>query len=699
MQMKLKSLTLSGLFVFTALLSAQTGSPVIFTFKGNPVTAEEFEYQYLKNKKIGDETITEKDIDEYLDLYIKFKLKYQDARDAGMDTLRDYTTELAGYRGQLARNYLYDKEVTETLISEAYARMKWEVRAAHILVAVDQDAKPEDTLKAYKKIKESLDRITLGKGTFETEARNISDDPGSKDNGGDLGYFTALQLVYPFENVAYSTDPGKISGIFRTQFGYHIIKVLDKRPNQGEIKVRHIQLRVGHKPDATAESVKQMIDEIYNKVVSGESTFDKMAYSYSEDYNSKYQGGEMDYVSVTQFVGDPERQMWADMAFKLAKDGDITQPFRTALGWHILQRVNVRPLAPFEVLKNSIKNQVRNDQRSQKSIDVLIEKVKSENNYTEFLSSFNALASSLDTNYTTGKFKKSHLPKFAKITKPSGPVRGNVFLEPNVTTTPLLELELFRLGEEKHTVDEFAGYLEKNTRPVYGSTEENLRNHFNRWVGDVCVAFQDKHLEEKSVEFRNIYQEYSEGILMFYRKKEKVWDRANSDSAGLADYFSKHRDSYRWNDRVHCEVYFCSDEATMKKVAKQVKKKMPADSIKAFHNRIKPLTVDFKNGKYEVTDNYLFADKKLLPDLFANPKSKKKKSIIQMGQYGEDWVVVKIVDFYPAGLKELNETRGPVTAKYEEYLEDLWVKELQQRYTVEVNKKELADLKKKLLVR
>lgn len=689
-------------FLFVAALAAsnavfgQLAPNVIFTYNNNPVSLDEFEYQYLKNKKLGDATITPKDIKEYLDLYVKFKLKYQDARDAGMDTLKDYKMELAGYRNQLARNYLYDKEVTDALVLEAYQRMLTEVRAAHILVAVAADASPADTLAAYNKIKTALDKIRANTGSFENLAREISDDPGSKENGGDLGYFTALQLVYPFENVAYNTKTGEVSGIFRTQFGYHIIKVLDKRPNKGDIKVRHIQLRVGQNPTATEEAVKKNMDDIYQKIMSGESTFEKMAYSYSEDYNSKYQGGEMDYINVTQFVGDPERQRWADMAFSLAKDGDITVPFRTQLGWHILQRVAVRPLGSFDQMKNVLKNQVRNDQRSQKSVDALVEKVKAENNYTYYETAFNALLSSLDSNFVKGSFQKSQLPQFAPQPKMAKPVRGNVFQQPNTKSTPLLDLDLFRLGEETFKVGAFADYMEKNPKSVSGDAATMLKGMFQAWSNDQCVSYQDRHLEEKSPEFKNIYQEYAEGILMFYRKKDLVWDKANLDTAGLDKFFKAHQSEYQWKDRFNCEVYFCADEAMMKKVAKQVKKNMPADSIKAFHNRVKALSLDYKKGKYEAGDSYLFADKKVLEDLFADPAYRKAGKIIKMGKYGDDYVVVKVVEFLPAGPKALQETRGHVAAKYEEYLEEQWTQELQKKYKVEINDALLNEVIKKL---
>lgn len=698
----MKSANLKYLLLFlTGFLAlhthAQLPASAVFSVAGNNVSVEEFERQFLKSLPRTSDSISAKDLDEYLKMYIDFKLKYQDAKDAGLDSSASYQSELAGYRRDLARNYLFDKEVTESLIKEAYDRWQYDVRVSHILVYLKEDATPKDTLEAFKKIHGFSDQLTKDPGLFETIAKNNSEDPGTAPNGGDLGYFTVFQVVYPFESMAYNTPVGEISKVFRTQFGYHILKVTSKRPNRGEIKVRRIALKVGNKPESTEEAVKAKIEEIYNKIKSGEATFEGMAKSYSEDYNSRYNGGEMDYFSATQKVGDIDFQEWAEKAYELKTNGEMSKPFRTNSGWHLVQRMDLKPLGNFSQLRLVIKNQVQSDMRAQKSVDALIEKVKSENQFQEFKSAYNALYSSLDTNFKKGVFKRSSLPKMAPKQKPQAPIKGNVFVEASTDNAPLETLLMFTLAGEKHDVGEFAEFIESTIKPYTTTPEEAFKALYNDWVGGQCVDYQDRHLEEKNQEFKYLYQEYREGILMFNRMQEKVWDKANTDSVGLAKYFDAHRNEYPWKDRFDCQVYICASEAIMKSVTKQVKKNINADTIRKYENAVKPLNMDYRMGKYEITDSFLFPDNRILEKLFADPKYRKAGKIIKMGQIGSDWVVVKVNQFIPAGPKLLEETRGPVAAKYQDYLEKQWIESLRAKYTVQINEQAMAALKAKLV--
>ncbi|MBL7811900.1 MAG: peptidylprolyl isomerase [Bacteroidetes bacterium] len=685
---------LIGLFllVTTFGLKAQDPRSVIFTAAGNKVTVDEFERQFLKNINLEDEKITAAQIDEYLDLYIKFKLKIQDAHDAGLDTARNYRDELQMYRDQLARNYLYDREVTDALIKEAYDRLQWELAVSHILITIAPDAGPADTLIAFNKIKNIGDQLLKDPSAFESLARENSDDPGSKDNGGNLGYMTALQVVYPFENMAYNTPMGSVSRIFRTEFGYHILKVTDKRANRGEIKMRHLMLRVGTTPEATADAVKAKINEIYQRLKSGESTLASMARNYSEDYNSRYQDGEMDFVSATQFIGDLDRQKWVDKGFSLSNPGDICEPFQTSYGWHILQKVAVRPLGPFEQMRVVLKNQVQGDRRAQKSVDALVEKVKAENGFKEYPEALKALESSLDSTYIKGTFKKAGLPMYARGAKTQETIKATRNLQ-----QPLLDLNLYVLGGKNYTVGEFATELESISRPVTGNVAEHLNTQYKAWVSKNCVTYQDAHLEEKSAEFRNIYQEYREGILMFNRMQELVWEKANTDSVGLDKFYNQHKTDYTWGDRFDAEIYLCASQDIMNRVAKSVRKKIAADSIRRAENKTNQLNLDFRIGKYELADSFLFPDKRILETLFADPKYRAKSDkVYTLNKIGKDWVVVKVVKFLPASSKTLSETRGPVASKYQETLEKEWMDALKSKYTVEVNEPVLNELKKRL---
>ena len=690
-------LTLISVLTLVVQAVAQPANAVLFKYAGDKqVTVDEFERYFKKNLNIVNQEMTPEKIREDLDLYIKFKLKIQDAHDAGMDTAKSYLQEVDMFREQLARSYLYDREVTDGLIREAYDRLAQEVEVSHILIAVNSKAKPSDTLVAWQKIKGIYDRIKADPTLFAAEAKN-SDDPGTRDNGGNLGYMTALQVVYPFENMAYNTPVGSISGIFRTDFGYHILKVTSKRPNRGDIKLRHILLRVGLTPEGTEENQKRKIEDIYQKIKSGESTVADMARNFSEDFNSRSNGagGEMDFINVTMFIGDPDRQSLVDRGFNLKNSGDYSEPFRTALGWHMIQKMEIRPVGTFDMMKTTLKNQVQNNQRAQKSVDALVEKVKKENGYKQYPENMNALIAILDTNFTKGIFKAESLPEFAATNQGK---KGRVYVKPNGSKAPLRTLPLFVLGGEKYTIAQFASHLEVSMQPVNGTNMDFVNSVFNDWVKSKCVIYQDQHLEEKSPEFKHLYQEFREGILMFARMQQKVWDKANEDTAGLKTFHEANKTKYMWNNRFDCEVYLCADKKMAGSVAKMVKKGIQPDSIRRKHTRSNTVSMDYRMGKYESTDTFLFPDGRILATLFGKPEYREAQGkIYKLNQIGANWVVVKIHQFIPAGPKKLEECRGLAANDYQTYLEDQWLKDLLKTYPYSVNQPVFDAFSKRML--
>ncbi len=661
------------------------------------VSQGEFERQFLKNLNLKEKPVTEKDIDEYLKLYIRFKMKIQDAIESGKDTLEEYKQELAMYRDQLAKNYLYDRNVTQQLIEEAYERMKSEVKVSHILMACPRNASQAQVDKVLKRMNEIHAALMRNpsKDNFASLAASDSEDPGTKNSGGNLGYLTALQVVYEFENEVYNTPVGGISKVFRTDFGFHILRVEDKRPNPGDIKLRHILVRTGANSNHSVEEGEKMIREIFEKIKSGQESFESMARLHSEDYSSKYNGGIVDWVNTTQFIGDLERQMWVGKAFELKQDGDYTEVFKTNYGWHILQRVGVRSLNTFDQMKPTLKTKVQQNQRSQISVDALVKRIKAEDGFK-----INSI-DGLDV-YNSVKF-----PIVSLMMKDSSLFRGNVNYDqlPEVISLGkrkfnLRDLVLVQLGGEEHSVDEFISHLVANKKVVNTTAEQYVDNQFNDWVSNVCVAYQNEHLEEKSVEFKDIYQEYREGILMFNRMQEKVWNKANLDTAGLEKYYQQHMSEYQWDNRFHVEFYFSVDEKMSKKVFKQVKKGISPEEIKKEHTQKALLDFNYRIGKYQLSDTALFPQRQALIRVFSNDKMKKSKNkTYNLGKIGEDWVVVKVIDYLPAGPKTLEETRGPVASKYQEELEKLWIQELESKYSVESNSRAIQTVKGKLITR
>jgi peptidyl-prolyl cis-trans isomerase SurA len=505
-----------------------------------------------------------------------------------------------------------------------------------------------------------------------------------------LGYLTALQVVYEFENAAYETPVGGISDVFRTDFGFHILRVNAKRANLGEVKARHILIRTGNNAAQSPEEAEKMANEIYAKIKAGES-FEEMAKKHSEDFSSKYSGGTMNALTVTQFVGDIERQIWAEKAFQLTQANEVTEPFRTNFGWHLLQLVEKKPLKSFDEMKVSLRTKVQQNQRSQIGIDSLVVKIKREDRFVESSVILETVIKMLerDSSFIKGKFDPLSLPEELTLNENGKKINVQFF-----------DVALFHIANQAYTVEQFTGRLAGQNRKIEGSVNDYVREIYNAWVQEACVAYQNEHLEEKSPEFRYIYKEYREGILMFNRMQEMVWDKANKDSVGLAAYFNANIGDYQWNNRFHAAFFFCSDKKMMNQVAKQVKKGLSLDSIRKVHTAKSQLDYSYRFGKYQLSDTFLFPQKDPLKMLFADEKYKgKKNKIYKLGQVGADFVVIQVYDYLPKGPKVLEETRGPVASKYQEILEQRWISDLESRYPVNINTESVDAFKAKLNVK
>ncbi len=343
--------------------------PVVFSYGTDSVYQSEFERVYSKNNK--DSVPDDKAVREYLDLYVNFKLKVKEAYSLQLDTLESFRTELAGYRKQLAQPYLVDKKVTDDLVNEAYDRMQYEVNASHILINCPPEASPEDTLEAYRKAMDIRARLLSGAG-FDSLAVKYSDDPSAINSLGNLGYFSVFQMIYPFETGAYQTPVGQLSMPVRSRFGYHIIKVNDKRTNRGEVKIAHIMIRIqtNNTPEEIAD-LRRKADDIYQRLQKG-ADFAEMAKQYSDDFPTRNNGGELNWFSGTSNYP----MEFKEAAFALKEKGEIAGPVETGYGFHIIRLVDKRPVGTREQLNESLKQRVSRDTRSELNRTAVIERIK-----------------------------------------------------------------------------------------------------------------------------------------------------------------------------------------------------------------------------------------------------------------------------------------------------------------------------------
>lgn len=636
-------------FAFSAF--AQKSGALVFTIDNDTVWGGEFERVYSKNNQVEKQKPTEEELQEYLDLYVRFKLKVKEAYALQMDTSKSYQMELAGYRKTLAQPYLTDKQVTEKLINEAYERKKYEVNAGNLMIHVSPAASPADTLKAYNRIKAWRDKIVSGEVDFATMARDSSTDPSAKTSGGELGYFTVFSMIYPFENMAYNTPVNEVSPIFRTSFGYHILKVIDKRPNRGERKTAHIMIRVNN--ESEIEEKKAQIDAVYKELQAG-ATWEEMVNRYTQDFGSRSRAGELNWFgSITSNDGIPTP--FRETAFALEKIGDYSKPVLTEAGWHIVKLIDEREMEPLEKMKETLKYRISRDQRGEMNEEAVLKRIKVENRFTLYDDNINAYLKSL----TDDVRKKAWKPE--------------PFHESDVV--------MFTISDKKFTYADFSKYLYVH-QPFRGegSAEMVGRTVFDKYADEMNMQYEESVLEEKYPEFKYLMQEYRDGILLFELTSKMVWEKATTDTIGLQTFFEANRDQYRWNQRADITIYSCKTDAIAKKVEKLVNKGKSDAEITKKLNKKDALAVQISMKRIERDVDTAY---------HAFPWN---KGIYRFDNGTKNSVLVKVTEVIEPGRKELKEVKGPVTSDFQEYLEKQWISELKSKYSVKINEQALQQL-------
>ena len=635
----MKNLILGFGLILIAGAGFSQDDPIVMTVNGTDVTKSEFEHIFKKNNK--DEDITKEDIDEYLELFVNFKLKVTAAEELGMDTVKKFKEELGQYREQLAQPYLIDQKLNEQLMKEAYDHMCYEVKASHILVKLERGDKPADTLKAYNKIVTAKKRIEGGE-SFGTVAFEVSEDPSAKQNKGSLGYFTAFKMVYSFENAAYNTEPGKLSEIIKTRFGYHLLQVEDKRKARGTRLAAHILIRAEDDLKEKAVESEAKAREIHNKLKQG-STFEQMAKQFSEDRNSAATGGKLKWFGAGDLISEFDEALFA-----LKENGDFSEPVKTRFGWHIIQLLDSKKLGSYDELKGEIKSKISKDARNTKTKASFISQLKDEYNYTVNKKVMDAFTKSVEASIVKGKYSydknnqdKNWLIEFADI---------------------------------KLTVADFGEYLEKKQKKSKTKTKvEIVQINFNKWVDKAIINFEKSQLERKYVKYKMLMKEYRDGILLFELTDEMVWAKAVKDTTGLKSYYEENKGDFIWKERIDADFYHCIDEKAFKQVKSLLKVGKERDSIAIVVNADSPLNVNVKSMKEEISSlEYV--------------NSKLKVGATGPFEFNGQLVLINVKEKIAPGNKDFKEAKGIITAAYQDHLEKKWIKELKGRFAVEINK-------------
>lgn len=527
----------------TATKKNDQQEPIIATIGTQPIYTSEFQYVYEKNNGGNEDAYTRQSVTEYLDLYTRFKLKVMEGESRGLDTTTAFKRELEGYKEQLAQPYLIEKSVTDHLVKEAYERLKQEVNASHILISLPADPDPQDTLAAYNNVLELRKRVEAGE-PFDKLAREHSQDPSAAENGGNLGYFTAMQMVYRFEDAAYKTPVGQISMPVRSRFGYHLIKVNDKRAAQGEVKVAHIMVRATPgMPKADSLAAKQRIDALYKRVQRNEN-WDRLAAEFSEDANSAANGGELPWFGTGRMIPSFE-----EAAFSLKKEGEVAKPVLTPYGWHIIKLIGKQNLPPFEDMEQNLRNKIAKDSRSELNKAAFMKRIKTENNFNEDVTVKTAALGKATDALLQARWDYDAADKSLKTT-------------------------LFSIQGKPYTVGDFYTYVKNEQRPrTTGTAAHYMSMLYDNFVNKSLHEYERANLEHKYPDFRMLVREYHDGILLFQLMDEKVWSKAVEDTVGLQAYFEQNRAKYQWGERVQATVISAANKELLTQAQEQLEQR------------------------------------------------------------------------------------------------------------------------------
>ncbi|MCR5014903.1 MAG: peptidylprolyl isomerase [Bacteroidales bacterium] len=656
---------LSSLFLSVSAQS-KLDKKVLMTIGDTPVTVKEFCDVYNKNNLKG-EVIEKKSVDEYLDLFVNFRMKVMEAYEMKLDTNPKFKRELEGYRKQLAKPYFTNEEISEELVKEAYQRKQHDIRASHILITCDKHALPSDTLKAYKKAMEIRERALKGED-FSSLAVLYSQDPSARDtkatdrsparigNKGDLGYFTVFDMVYPFETGAYNLKEGEVSMPVRTDFGYHIIKVHNITDASGTISAAHIFLPVPRgATDDTVQLIQEKANRIYEELkATNGGNWKEMVRNYSEDQGTKTSGGQLTPFPVSRVVPQFVE------AVKNLKPNEFSAPIRTNFGFHIIRLLSTTGVGSFEQEKANISSRIEKDMRSRKTEEVVIAQIKDEYKFKANEQNLADFIATIDSTLLRGEYKPA--------------------------ANADMNAELFHIGDYSAKVSDFVNHIKsKQSAQRFINIPTYAYQLYEAFENQKVLDYADMHLEEKYPEFKALVQEYNDGILLFDLMEKEVWNKAIVDTTGLKTFYAKHANDYMWNDRVEAFVVTIHDADNVPAVKDYIAQGVPFDSLRPHLVRDSIKNVFVKKGFFQRGDNHFVDETEWKVNAMKEFPPTVEKST----------VIVKIAQVRKPEPKTLAEARGLVTSDYQVELEENWMEALHKKYPVKINDKVLGKVRKR----
>ena len=630
----------------------EANPPLDYLLKIDGETSDKEEFLYIlnKNRQKDAAPISRTEFEENFELFVDYKLKVKYAMDLGMHKTKAFSDEFSAFKDQLKKPYLLENSLTEGELRKAYSRMQEIVKASHILFQFPQNASKEDSIAVFKMAEKIKAEAEAG-ADFHQLAVQHSDDPSASSNKGSLGYFTALQMVLPFEEAAYNLKVGEISSPIISDFGYHIIKLEDRRPNPGQLHVSHLLIRsAGAEEDQMAFN---KINQIHQNLIENPSQWLEMVKTYSEDPGSKANKGMIPWFGVGSIVPEFEHA-----AFSLSKKGDFSAPVKTEYGYHIIRLEGAKPVPPFNEVLPTIKSNILRDSRSNLIKDQVLAMQKAKFNVTENSQLINSLKNAFSSS--------------------SGRPVAQLYIKLEVLSNKGDKL-IVRSEWKDATIQDFIAYLKKEGPSVNTLLNASFDEVYGDYLENLLATWEEEHLYQNNKDYRQLVNEYKNGMLLFELMNNEVWQKALEDSTGQRNYFQNNTDNYMWSKRVKALIVKAIKGQNISKVESWLSTKTLTDSLSTeLKNRFlekNTLLFTVEQKTFEVDNN------ELLSELDLNQTFHKLHQ-------NEETVLIVLGETLPARQKKYEETRGRLIQDYQQYLETKLITELKQKYTIQVNEDE-----------
>ena len=638
----------AALIFFLLILSKSFFGQTLVRYGNHSITREEFVTAFHKNN--ARTKATDQAFREYLNLYIRYRLKVQAAYDMKMDTLPGQITELQNFKSQIVDQYMNDESSLNQMTKEAFVRSQHDLRISYIFVAAAKNASPADTVRAWKKIQDAYGTLKSGKDFNET-ALKFSEDPYVKNNQGDLNFITVFDLPYAMETVAYQVPVGKYSPVFRTEGGYIILKKAAERKGEGRIRIAQILVAFPYQADDAAKKETAIrADSIWRSIKAG-ADFGELARKFSGDNLSYQLGGVLPEFGIGKY-----EQGFEITAFNLKKDGDISLPYKSAFGYHIIKRIKRIPVPAVEDQKtlDELKEKIKADPRVAVSKKRMLQTILKQTEFKEGLPAGNHL-----WDYTDSLMQNK---------KPA--------LDAGITDQSVL----FQFREKKYFVGDWINYrksIKSAPNLTNGKTNSEILDGYRQIV---AFEYYKQHLEKYNPAFAAQVAEFRDGNLLFEIMQRQIWNRASADSAGLKTYFESHAANYWWKPGAEAIIFNAANGAAAEKLKQSLAKNMRnwRMTVDSFGGQIQA-----DSGRFELSQlpGHARAEAGVFTAEVTNPDRSVQFAYI-------------IREYTATSPRTFEEARGLVINDYQNGLENKWIEELKKKYPVTINETVFKSLPK-----